>query len=174
MQLAVNAFTLSERSEVVAAALLISVGLRCSGAGETVGRTITHAQHLSIHTSACTVSCIDRCSSDLERAWVQLVCASSQVFAQDFSGVKSGMSRAQVRGILGDPEHSTLAVLPRPPFFGPQESLVNFLKPGASYEEWQYTDGETIYLIWFGSAEGKPQESWTVVTKFSHPKGVVF
>ncbi|GBD98857.1 hypothetical protein BMS3Abin07_00885 [bacterium BMS3Abin07] len=61
------------------------------------------------------------------------------------------MSRVQVKSILGDPEHSTVAVLPQPPFFGPQESLVNFLKPGTSFEEWQYADGETIYLIWFGS-----------------------
>ena len=84
------------------------------------------------------------------------------------------MSRAQVRSIMGDPQHFTVAVLPQPPFFGPQESLVQFLKPSASFEEWQYTDGETIYLIWFGSAEEEPQESWTAVTKFSYPKDVVF
>jgi hypothetical protein len=103
-----------------------------------------------------------------------LACASSRIFVQDFAGVKSGMSREQVRSILGEPEHLTRAVLPQSPFFGPQEALVHFLKPGASYEEWQYTDGETIYLIWFGSKQEEPQESWTVVTKFSYPKGVVF
>jgi hypothetical protein len=101
-------------------------------------------------------------------------CASSQNLAQDFAGVKSGMSREQVRSILGDPGLSTVAVLPRQPFFGPQESLVQFLNPGASYEEWQYTDGETIYLIWFGDTEEGSQETWTVVTKFSYPKGAVF
>jgi hypothetical protein len=103
-----------------------------------------------------------------------LACASSETFGQDFSEVKSGMSKAQVRSIMGNPEYFTMAVLPRPPFFGPQESLVKFLKPGASFEEWQYTDGETTYLIWFGSTEEEPQENWTVVTKFSYPKGAVF
>jgi hypothetical protein len=101
-------------------------------------------------------------------------CASAQILAQNFSGVKSGMSRAQVKSLLGAPEDSTVAVLPKPSFFGPLESLVNFLKPGAHFEEWQYTDGDTIYLIWFGSAEEEPQESWKVITKLSYPKGAVF
>jgi hypothetical protein len=103
-----------------------------------------------------------------------LSCGSSLILAQDFAGVKSGMSRKQVRNILGDPELATVAVLPQPPFFGPQESLVHFLKPGDAYEEWQYTDGETIYLVWFGGTKEEPQESWRVVTKFSYPKGAVF
>lgn len=102
------------------------------------------------------------------------VCTSSETFGQNFSEVKSGMSRSQVRSIMGTPEHVTVAVLPLQPFFGPQESLVKFLKPGASFEEWQYTDGETIYLIWFGSTEQEAQENWTVVTKISYPKGAVF
>jgi len=103
-----------------------------------------------------------------------LACASSPIFAQDFAGVESGMAREQVRSILGNPELSTVAVLPQSPFFGPQESLSHFLKPGDSYEEWQYTDGEKIYLVWFGGTEEKPQKTWTVVAKFSYPKGVVF
>ena len=103
-----------------------------------------------------------------------LGCATSHNYAQDFSGVKSGMSRAQVKSILGEPERSSVAALPQTPFFGPQESLVNILKPGTSFEEWQYTDRETIYLIWFGSTEEEPEERWTVVTKSSYPKGAVF
>jgi len=103
-----------------------------------------------------------------------LACASSPILSKEFAKVKTGMSRDQVRSILGDPKLSTVAVLPLVPFFGPQESLLHFLKPGASYEEWQYTDGETIYLVWFGGTEDEPQERWTVVTKFSYPKGVVF
>jgi len=103
-----------------------------------------------------------------------LACASTQSLAQEFAEVKSGMSREQVRSILGTPVLSTVAVLPQPPFFGPQESLVNFLKPGASFEEWQYTAGDTIYLVWFSGTDEETQENWTVVTKFSHPKGVVF
>ncbi|HDL20503.1 MAG TPA: hypothetical protein ENH30_04405 [Nitrospirae bacterium] len=88
--------------------------------------------------------------------------------------MKSGMSREQVRSILRNPDLSTVAVLPKSPFFGPQESLVHFLKPGTSFEEWQYTDGGTIYLVWFCGAKEEPRESWRVVTKFSYPKGVVF
>ena len=103
-----------------------------------------------------------------------LACASSPILAQDFAGVKSAMSREQVRSILGDPGLSTVAVLPQPPFFGPQESLTHFLKPGASYEQWQYTDGKTIYLVWFGGTKEESQASWRVVTKFSYPKGAVF
>jgi len=103
-----------------------------------------------------------------------LACVSSPILAQDFAGVKSGMSREQVRDILGEPRLSTVKVLPKSPFFGPQESLAHFLNSGASFEEWQYTDTETIYLVWFGGAEEEPRESWTVVTKFSYPKGVVF
>ena len=103
-----------------------------------------------------------------------LACASSPILAQDFARVKSGMSREQVRSILGNPELSMVAALPRPPFFGPQESLVQYLKPGTSYEEWQYSDEENIYLVWFGGTVDELQETWTVVSKFSYPKGVVF
>lgn len=103
-----------------------------------------------------------------------MACVSPQILAQNFSGVKRGMSRVQVKILLGDPEDSTVAVLPQPPFFGPRESLINFLKPGVFFEEWQYTDGKTIYLIWFSSTEEEPRESWKVITKFSYPKGVVF
>lgn len=101
-------------------------------------------------------------------------CASSETPVKSFSEVKSGMSKTQVRNIMGNPELFTVTVLPQQPFFGPQESLVKFLKPGASFEEWQYTDEETIYLIWFSSTKKEPQENWTVVTKFSYSKGAVF
>lgn len=84
------------------------------------------------------------------------------------------MSGAQVKIILGDPERSTMALLSQSPCFGPQESLPHFLKIGASYEEWRYTDDGMIYLVWFGSTEEEPQDTWTVVTKVSYPKGVVF
>jgi len=105
-----------------------------------------------------------------------LICSFSPVFAQDFAEVKDGMTREQVRIILGDPELSTVAAVPQSPFFGPQESLVHFLRPGAFYEEWRYTNRETIYLVWFAGAKDKeePQESWRVITKFSYPKGAVF
>jgi len=67
-------------------------------------------------------------------------CTSSQILAQNFPAVKSGMSRKEVRSVLGSPELTTVAVLPKSPFFGPQESLATFLKAGASYAEWRYTD----------------------------------
>ncbi|MEK6777098.1 MAG: hypothetical protein AABY87_09480 [bacterium] len=103
-----------------------------------------------------------------------LACASSRTLEQSFSSIQDGMSRENVKGIMGKPERSDTGALPKRPFFGPQESLTQFLKPGDPYEEWQYSDRETIYLIWFGSVSHGPQEIWKVITKSSHPRGAVF
>ena len=103
-----------------------------------------------------------------------LACVSTRTLAQNFSSIQTGMSRQNVKSIMGKPERADVGVVPQPPFFGPQEALLGVLKPGASFEEWQYTDAENIYLIWFGSINDEPQDNWRVVTKFGYPKGAVF
>lgn len=102
-----------------------------------------------------------------------VACGSSHDLATSFARVATQMSRAQIEDILGKPERSDVAVLPREPFFGPQESLAGVLEPGASYEEWEYTDDETVYLVWFGGA-AEQREGWTVIAKSSYPKDAVF
>ena len=105
---------------------------------------------------------------------LSLACASTRTLEQNFSSIQTGMSRQNIKSIMGKPERADAGVVPQSPFFGPQEALLSVLKPGASFEEWQYTDAENIYLIWFGSINDEPQDKWGVVTKFGYPKGAVF
>jgi len=88
--------------------------------------------------------------------------------------VMTGMSREQVTTLLGKPSKKQVAILPKPPFWGPQESLVNIISPGSEYEEWEYEVNNRTYLIFFGSVATRPETDWKVIDKTSFPKGAVF
>jgi hypothetical protein len=84
------------------------------------------------------------------------------------------MTKAEVRTLLGVPAQQKLDILPEGPFFGPQEGIdPASLSADRQYAQWQYDDGSTIYLIWFGDPE-LPQGSWPVIGTTSYPKGAVF
>ena len=84
-------------------------------------------------------------------------------FEARFQTVVPGMTQAEVRTIL-----------PEGPFFGPQEGVdPASLNAEREYDQWQYDDGDTIYLIWFGDPK-LPQDSWPVIGTISYPKGAVF
>lgn len=103
-----------------------------------------------------------------------LASVSSQTFAQDFLAVKAGMSRTEVRNIMGKPDEISVTMLPLSPFTGPQEPLLHYLQPGDAYEEWRYITDSKIYLIWFASTRIKPRNDWTVISTTSYPAGAVF
>lgn len=97
-----------------------------------------------------------------------------ETFAQDFSAVKTGMSRVEVRNIMGKPDEISVTMLPLSPFSGPQETLLQYIQPGDAFEEWRYISGAKIYLVWFASTEIKPRNSWTVLSKASYPAGATY
>lgn len=99
---------------------------------------------------------------------------SLQTFAEDFSAVKTGMSRAEVRSIMGKPDQISVTMLPLSHFSGPQEPLLHFLQPGDVYEEWRYISDSKIYLVWFASKKITPRNSWKVISTTSYPPGAVF
>ena len=95
-------------------------------------------------------------------------------FEARFQTVVPGMAQAEVRTLLGAPGAQKLDILPEGPFFGPQEGIdPASLNPRGEYDQWQYEDGDTIYLVWFGDP-ALPQESWPVIGAASYPKGAVF
>lgn len=103
-----------------------------------------------------------------------LASVAFQTFAQDFSAVKTGMSRIEVRNIMGKPDQISVSMLPLSPFSGPQEALLQYIQPGDAFEEWRYITDSKIYLVWFASTEIKPRNSWTVLSKTGYPVGTVF
>ncbi len=95
-------------------------------------------------------------------------------FEAGFQTVVPGMTKAEVRTLLGAPAQQKLGVLPEGPFFGPQEGIdPAWLNTEREYDEWQYQHGDTIYLIWFADPK-LAQESWPVIGTASYPKGAVF
>ena len=95
-------------------------------------------------------------------------------FGGKFQTVVPGMTRGEVRALLGVPSQQKLDVLPEGPFFGPQEGIdPALLNAEREYDEWRYDAGGTIYLIWFGDPK-RPQGTWPVIGTTSYPKGAVF
>lgn len=91
-----------------------------------------------------------------------------------YEQISSGMTRTEVRNSLGAPYAVRMNSLPKGPFWGPQEGIdIKALDSLRRYEEWQYEQEGTIYLIWFGDpTEG--HSAWRTVGKTSYPKGAVF
>jgi len=95
-------------------------------------------------------------------------------FSDKYYQIKEAMSRVDVGKFLGEPARKKIAVLPRGPFYGPQEGLVKILKPGSEYEEWEYESDNIIYFIWFGSVGDVNSANWKVIDVGEYPKGAVF
>jgi hypothetical protein len=95
-------------------------------------------------------------------------------FEARFRTAVPGMTKTEVRAVLGAPARQKLDVLPEGPFFGPQEGIdPASLNAEREYDQWQYDDGDTIFLIWFADPK-LPEESWPVIGTTSYPKGAVF
>ena len=88
--------------------------------------------------------------------------------------IKAGLSRHEVREVLGEPDQIKPFILPETPFFGPGEHLANILPPGSEVEEWLYPiEGEILY-VWFSGPLGSAKESWTVLETAVYPEGAVY
>jgi hypothetical protein len=95
-------------------------------------------------------------------------------FKRRFTRVKPGMNKQRVLNLLKEPHDIVIAVLPEPPFWGPQESLVNIINPGTQYEQWRYVVARTDFLIFFGSADKIPRKEWKVLDKTYYSNNEVF
>ncbi len=103
-----------------------------------------------------------------------VVSLSSCSFESKFSQVKPGLTRSEIKNLLGDPMVIQNGVTTDQPFWGPQEGLDGILGVGAPFEEWLYKEGDQNYYIWFGAKSGKPKSSWLVIRNNKYPEGVVF
>ena len=85
------------------------------------------------------------------------------------------MTQAEVIQILGQPPTKRSDNFPDGHFMGPQEGLIGVVAPGQAYEEWKYTGGGNVYLIFFaGARPDDPQNQWNVVGKIDYPQGTAF
>ncbi|HZT83744.1 MAG TPA: hypothetical protein VFA26_26170 [Gemmataceae bacterium] len=86
-----------------------------------------------------------------------------------FARVANGQSRDDVLGILGEPGAARLMTAPTTDlsYSGPHEPLRALLN-GRQFEEWEYADGDTVYLVWFGTLQNEPQDDWKVIGKKSY------
>ena len=87
--------------------------------------------------------------------------------------VQPGMSRQEVRDLLGEPDQAYVSTLPEGYFFGPQEGLVDLIPAGGGYEEWIYQVGDDDFYVWF-SGEGNAMERWTVIRTARYPRDAVW
>jgi hypothetical protein len=94
-------------------------------------------------------------------------------FDERFSDLQSGQTRAEVSAQLGAPQKMRDIKVPAPGF-GAQQGLRSVLAEGDPCEEWLYEVGDTNYLVWFSTTDGKPRSQWVVVLKASYPADAVF
>ena len=96
-------------------------------------------------------------------------------FVDQFATIENLMTQAEVVQILGAPLAKRSDKFPAGQFMGPQESMVGVIGPGQPFEEWKYTSGGEVFLIFFaGSQESDPPNQWNVVGKTQFPQGAVF
>ena len=98
-------------------------------------------------------------------------CARSTPFPSE---LREGLSQQEVLQILGEPDLQNEFVLPEPPFFGPQESLVNLIPAGSVVLEWQYqSEGENRF-VWFWGEDETLQDTWRVVMTLTFPQDAIY
>lgn len=87
-----------------------------------------------------------------------------------------GRTREDLARSLGLPDKKLAATFPTGPFWGPQEKLASKLSPGQAYEEWQYRQGKSTWLIWFASPKGASTQTnrWKAVATGIHREGTVY
>ena len=88
--------------------------------------------------------------------------------------VGKGSSRAEVISALGEPDQTQEFNLPNEPFFGPQESLINFVPAGTVIEEWVYEFGDEVLYVWFTGQVDELREDWFVLDTARYPKDAVY
>lgn len=90
------------------------------------------------------------------------------------SEITQGSSKDDVITLYGKPDRTQVFLLPEEPFFGPQESLINFVPSGTTIEEWVYEIGNEELYVWFTGKGDESQEDWLVLDFGSYPKGAVY
>ena len=96
-------------------------------------------------------------------------------FGEQFSGIENLMTQAEVVQTLGPPPKKRSDKFPAGPFMGPAEGMVGVIAPGQPYEEWEYTSGGEVFLIFFaGQDVDDPPNQWNVVGKMQYPQGAAF
>ena len=95
-------------------------------------------------------------------------------FDGKFSKVQRGLSRLEVKKLIGEPNATRSDIVPDRPYWGPTEGIASVIGNNAPYEEWQYKDSQYDYYIWFSTTEDKPKKEWVVIGKAKYPQGAVF
>lgn len=85
-----------------------------------------------------------------------------------------GLSQAEVRELLGEPDGVQDFILPADPFFGPQEILSSLVAAGDTVEEWRYEVGEDVQYVWFYGDASQGREGWRVIASVKVPKDAVY
>jgi hypothetical protein len=88
--------------------------------------------------------------------------------------IQKGFTREDVKSKFGNPDEVNEFELPKVPFYGPQEGLVNLLDPGTLVEEWIYLLGEEVLFVWFAGEADQPIGSWSVIETATYPEGAVY
>lgn len=85
-----------------------------------------------------------------------------------------GLSRDEIRRLLGEPDANRDLTLTGDPFFGPQERLAGLVPPGSTVEEWQYEWGQERLYVWFYGGEASSRTDWTVILSAKVPRDAVY
>ena len=88
--------------------------------------------------------------------------------------IEVGMTRADVRAHLGEPEEIQPFFLRDERLFGPQEELIGLVPFGTTVEEWVFRIGDDNFYVWFGGEPDQPAADWTVIAVARYPVDAVF
>lgn len=93
---------------------------------------------------------------------------------KDVATLETGLTRGEVRGVLGEPNQTQEFTLPEAPSFGPQESLTGLLDPGTAVREWAYIQENHVVYVWFVRESEEAQDVWTVISFAEYPADAVY
>ena len=85
-----------------------------------------------------------------------------------------GSTKDNVLASMGEPDQIQDFILPDPPYYGPQEGLINLVPAGTLIEEWTYIIGDDILYVWFSGENDVARDNWLILHVAKFPKGAVF